>query len=276
MNRRFKQVDVFTDRPFLGNPVAVVIDAEGLDTAAMQRIACWTNLSETTFLLKSSVADYKLRIFTPARELPFAGHPTLGSAHAALESGFVPRKARLRQECAAGVFDLSVEGEKIFVLGPKAKVSEVDAARIGRALGVPAKGLLRIDVGAVWLIAEVRDAAQIAAMKPDLAAIAEESVKYGLAGVTVFAPSNDGKSAIHVRSFAPAHGIPEDPVCGTGNISIAAYLAHIGESRRFGQNYLARQGMQLGRDGKVYMRYDADGIRIGGPCVTCVDGSLIN
>src|SRR3954464_12074261 len=104
----FKQVDVFTDRPFLGNPVAVIIGADGLDAATMQRIACWTNLSETTFLLKSEVADYRLRIFTPRMELPFAGHPTLGSAHAALESGFVSaKKTKIRQECAAGIFDLS-------------------------------------------------------------------------------------------------------------------------------------------------------------------------
>ena len=274
--RRFKQVDVFTDKPFLGNPVAVVIDAEGLDTAAMQRIACWTNLSETTFLLKSGRADYKVRIFTPRKELPFAGHPTLGTAHAALESGFVPKKARLTQECAAGIFHLSVEDGKIFVLGPKPAVSDIDSARVGRALGVPARGLLRIDVGAVWLIGELADAAQLAAMKPDLGLIAEESVKYGMAGVTVFAPSGegDGKSAIHVRSFAPAHGIPEDPVCGTGNIAIAAYLAHSGQAKRYGDRYLARQGMQVGREGQVFMRFDPDGIRIGGPSVTCIDGSL--
>src|ERR687892_995935 len=106
----FKQVDVFTDRPFRGNPVAVVIGAENFDTAEMQRIACWTNLSETTFLLKSSRADYRLRIFTPRQELPFAGHPTIGSAHAALESGFVPRNSRLVQECGAGPVELHVEG----------------------------------------------------------------------------------------------------------------------------------------------------------------------
>jgi len=272
--RRFKQVDVFTAKPFRGNPVAVVVDAEGLDRETMQRIACWTNLSETTFLLKSAVADYKVRIFTPRQELPFAGHPTLGTAHAALESGFVPKKARLKQECAAGVFDLSVEDGRIYVLGPKPKMSEIDSTRIASALGVPAKGLLRIDVGAVWVIGEMADAAQLAATKPDLAAIAEESVRYGLAGVTLFAPSGDPGAAIHVRSFAPAHGINEDPVCGTGNIAVAAYLAQTGQQKKYGDRYLARQGMQVGRDGQVFLRYDADGIRIGGPCVTCVDGTL--
>src|SRR2546428_12226989 len=119
----FKQVDVFTDRPFFGNPVAVVVGAENLDTEDMQRIACWTNLSETTFLLKprAAAADYLLRIFTPRQELPFAGHPTIGSAHAAIESGFVGKKSRLRQECRAGVLELSVDDEKIFGKGPQAR-----------------------------------------------------------------------------------------------------------------------------------------------------------
>src|SRR3954465_4001198 len=121
--RRFKQVDVFTALPFRGNPVAVVIDAEGLDTETMQRIACWTNLSETTFLLESAVADYRLRIFTPREELPFAGHPTLGSAHAALEAGFVSGNKKLRQECGAGIIELSLEDDgRIFLRGPKAKL----------------------------------------------------------------------------------------------------------------------------------------------------------
>ena len=107
---KFKQVDVFTHRPFLGNPVAVVIGGESLEPAAMQRIACWTNLSETTFLLPSKLADYRLRIFTPRQELPFAGHPTIGAAHAALESGFISRKKKITQECGAGIIDLAVRG----------------------------------------------------------------------------------------------------------------------------------------------------------------------
>lgn len=270
--RRFKQVDVFTDKPFLGNPVAVVIDADGLETATMQRIACWTNLSETTFLLPSAVADYKLRIFTPLQELPFAGHPTLGSAHAALESGFVPRKQSLKQECLAGVMDLSVDGHGIFVRGPQAKVAEIDSAALARTLGVAAKGFLRIDVGAIWVIAEVASPGALATAKPDMSALAAASDALEIAGVTLFAAS--GKAEMHVRSFAPAHAIPEDPVCGTGNLSIAAYLRHTGQLERFGDRYLARQGMQLGRDGRVSVRIDGDGVRIGGPSVTCIDGHL--
>ena len=272
MARRFKQVDVFTDEPFLGNPVAVVIDAEGLDTATMQRIAAWTNLSETTFLLPSAAADYKLRIFTPLQELPFAGHPTLGSAHAALESGFVARKKSLRQECLAGIMELSVEGAEIFVRGPQPKLAEIDSARLARTLGVPAKGFLRVDVGAIWVIAEVASPEALAKAKPDMTALADASKALDIAGVTLFAEST--KHEMHVRSFAPAHAIPEDPVCGTGNLSVAAYLRHTGQLERFGSHYLARQGMQLGRAGKVSVRVEGDAVRIGGPCVTCIDGHV--
>jgi predicted PhzF superfamily epimerase YddE/YHI9 len=269
---RFKQVDVFTSRPFYGNPVAVVIGAEGLDTEAMQRIACWTNLSETTFLLPSAVADYRLRIFTPRQELPFAGHPTIGSAHAALESGFIVRKPSLKQECGAGVLDLEVDDEgRIFVKGPQARISTAPAIP-----GVPSVGdRLRIDVGPVWVVGEVPDAQVLAGLVPDMQELAEYSLSEDASGVTLFTNSDDCVSAIHVRSFAPAHGIPEDPVCGSGNLSVGAYLKHTGQADRFGQSYVARQGAALGRDGRVQVRIAHDGIRIGGHAVTCVDGALI-
>lgn len=265
----FKQVDVFTDKPFLGNPVAVVIGAEGLDTETMQRIACWTNLSETTFLLKSVVADYRLRIFTPWQELPFAGHPTIGSAHAAIESGFVSRKSSLKQECGSGIIELDLEKEEIFLRGPQAKISDVR-----KTLPFATK-LLRIDVGAVWVVGEAADSRQLASLQPDMAAITQFSHDFEAAGVTVFAESGEKGSAMHVRSFAPAHGIPEDPVCGSGNLGIAAYLRQTNQVKRFGERYVARQGMQLGRDGRVSVRIDGDGIRIGGHAVTCVDGKLL-
>jgi PhzF family phenazine biosynthesis protein len=267
---RFRQVDVFTDKPFLGNPVAVVIGGDELDAATMQRIACWTNLSETTFLLKSTVADYRLRIFTPRMELPFAGHPTLGSAHAALESGFVKEKRTLRQECGAGIFDLSVDDGKIFVKGPEPKITQVEQIPRMDVLSPP----LRVDVGAVWVVGEIANSAALASLKPDMAALADYSNRHSLAGVTVFARSTDGESAMHVRSFAPAHGIPEDPVCGTGNISVAAYLKEKKLLKSFGERYVARQGMQVGRDGRVFVRVEPDGIRLGGHAVTCVEGSV--
>jgi PhzF family phenazine biosynthesis protein len=264
---RFKQVDVFTERPFFGNPVAVVLDAEGLDTAAMQRIACWTNLSETTFLLPSSKADYRLRIFTPLQELPFAGHPTIGSAHAAIESGFVSRMSTLRQECGAGVIDLTVEGKRIFLKAPQPKVSSVEKI-------IPYGNLVRVDVGPVWMVAELPDAATLAALEPDMAEIAVLSKKFEATGLTLFARSDDAETAIHVRSFAPLHGVPEDPVCGSGNISVAAFLRVTRSLQRFGNHYVARQGMQMGRDGRVSVRVSENQIEIGGQAVTCVDGTL--
>jgi len=270
----FKQVDVFTARPFLGNPVAVVIGAEGLDVQTMQRIAGWTNLSETTFVLKSSKADYRLRIFTPRQELPFAGHPTIGSAHAALESGFVQKKSKLKQECGAGLIELSVEDDgRIFLKGPAAKVERLDT-QIPSIPLAPASAVMKIDVGPVWVVAEASDAAALAALKPDMTALAQWSETLRVTGATVFAPSADRVSSIHVRSFAPAHGIPEDPVCGSGNLSVGVFLRENGLLERFGKTYVARQGMQLGRDGRVFVRVKDNSVEIGGHAVTCVEGTL--
>ena len=267
----FKQVDVFTGRPFAGNPVAVVIGAEALDTRRMQRIAHWTNLSETTFLLKPTQpgADYRLRIFTPREELPFAGHPTVGSAHAALESGFVRASGgRLRQECGAGVLDLSVEEGRIYVRAPQPKLAPAAVPLFGNSRA------LRVDVGPVWIVVDLGDAAEVDDLSPDLAAIAELSDSLRASGVTVFGRTGDVAAPLHVRSFAPAHGIPEDPVCGSGNVAVAAFLRETGLLKAFGPRYVARQGMQVGRDGRVAVRVSADAIEIGGEAVTCVDGTL--
>lgn len=267
----FKQVDVFTARPFFGNPVAVVIGAEGLETAQMQRIAHWTNLSETTFLLRPAQpgADYRLRIFTPRQELPFAGHPTIGSAHAALESGFVKaRDGRLKQECGAGVLDLTVEERRIYVRAPQPKVSPAVVPLFGGSQA------LRVDVGPVWIVVDLGDAADVDNLTPDMTAIAELSDSMRASGVTVFGRTGKADEPIHVRSFAPSHGIPEDPVCGSGNISVAAFLRETGLLKEFGPLYTARQGMQVGRDGRVSVRVSAGEIEIGGEAVTCVDGTL--
>jgi PhzF family phenazine biosynthesis protein len=266
---KFKQVDVFTDKALFGNPVAVVFGGDGLDTETMQRIARWTNLSEATFVLPSQAADYRLRIFSPSQELPFAGHPTIGSAHAAIESGFVPAgKKTIRQECGAGIVELEVDGREIFLKAPPAKLSDV------RGKLPFAKKLLRIAVGPIWITGEVASAEELAALKPDMAALAQFSIDYEATGVTLFAPSDEPTSAVHVRSFAPAHNIPEDPVCGSGNICVAAYLKATNQLERFGNRYVARQGMQMGRDGRVSVHVGLDEIRIGGRSVTCVDGTL--
>lgn len=271
----FKQVDVFTGKPFLGNPVAVVIGAEPLSAGEMQRIAGWTNLSETTFLLKPTQpgASYRLRIFTPRQELPFAGHPTVGSAHAALESGFAKAVGgKLRQECGAGVLDLSVEEtagvRRIFVRAPQPKVEAVDVPMFRGAKA------LRVDVGPIWIVVDLGQARSVDALEPDMPGIEKLSGKLEATGVTVFGRSGSTDTPIHVRSFAPAHGIAEDPVCGSGNISVAAFLRETGLLKEFGPRYTARQGMQVGRDGRVAVRVSADAIEIGGEAVTCVDGTI--
>ena len=281
---RFKQVDVFTGQPFLGNPVAVVLDADDIDPAQMQRIAAWTNLSETTFVLRptSASADYRLRIFTPTGELPFAGHPTVGSAHAVLESDIMPSESRsLRQECLAGVLPLRVDGtgadRRIFVRVPEAKVLRdhgEPADAISSALGArvatrPAP--MAIDVGAVWLVALMEDVESLRRLEPDMTALA----KLGL-GVTVFSLTHGEEAAVHVRSFAPAAGILEDPVCGSGNATVAAYLVETGMLKDIGDEYAASQGTEMGRDGRVHVRVSGNGrvIEIGGNSVTVIEGQI--
>jgi PhzF family phenazine biosynthesis protein len=288
--RACKVVDVFTTRPLLGNPVAVVLDAEGLDTEAMQAIARWTNLSETTFLLppERAGADYRLRIFTPAAELPFAGHPTLGSAHAALEAGRVtPRDGRLVQDCAAGLVTVTVtvtgEGAdrrltldlppaKVTLLTPT-EVSELDAV-LGRPVLRTAPPA-RIDVGPVWIVAELADAAAVIGLEPDLARSAALERSLGATGVTVFGRHAGGDADIEVRSFAPSSGIAEDPVCGSGNGCVAVFRRHHGQLPAGGTSWRAAQGRRCARDGQVAVAVEVTGrIGIGGACVTTFEGRL--
>jgi PhzF family phenazine biosynthesis protein len=286
---RFKQVDVFTGRPFLGNPVAVVLDADDIDPARMQRIATWANLSETTFVLRpsSASADYRLRIFTPAGELPFAGHPTVGSAHAVLESGIAPsQSSSLRQECLAGVLPLTVEGtgpdRRIFVRVPEAKVLRdrgEPTQALSDALGAPVVARpapAAIDVGPIWLVACMEDVESVRRLEPDMAALAKLSRDLGVVGVNVFSVGSDKGAAVHVRSFAPVAGIAEDPVCGSGNATVAAYLASTGMLEKVGESYVASQGTEMGRDGEVFVRVLDSGrhIEIGGRAVTVIDGHI--
>jgi PhzF family phenazine biosynthesis protein len=273
---RFKQVDVFTRTPFRGNPVAVVLDGQGFSTEEMQHIAKWTNLSETTFVLPPTTtsADYLLRIFSPRMELPFAGHPTIGSAHAVLEGGIAKAEGgKLRQECGAGVLDLQVDGDTLWLDSPAAKERAfAEQPLLEKILGVKVLGTPAVfDVGPKWIVAEVADAKLLAGLAPDLQAMAELTDRIGITGVTAYGAANDGQAAIHVRSFAPAHGIPEDPVCGSGNISVATYLRKAG---RFAGGYVAKQGMQMGRDGAVSIRFEGVKVLIGGSAVTCIEGAL--
>jgi len=287
--RTYKVVDVFTRQPFLGNPVAVVLDAEGLDTAAMQAIARWTNLSETTFLLPPTTpgADYRLRIFTPRSELPFAGHPTLGSAHAALEAGRVtPRNGRLVQECGVGLVNLAVQGEgddRRLTFGlPPATVTPLRLADVDALEGVLGHAILRevppaiVNVGAVWVVTQLPSVASLLVLKPDFARSAAFERRLGVTGVSVFAVHDAGEAAIEVRSFAPSCGVDEDPVCGSGNGSVAVFRRDRGQLAAGGASYTAAQGQCVGRAGRVAVHVDADGkVVLGGACVTCVDGTLV-
>jgi PhzF family phenazine biosynthesis protein len=287
MKLDFKQVDVFTDRPFRGNPVAVVLGADALDGAQMQAIANWTNLSETTFVLRPTraAADYRLRIFTPRSELPFAGHPTLGSAHAVLEAGIAAgRNGRLVQECGAGLVDIAIEGagrdRRLMLTLPAGKtraLDEADIVDLEAALGTAldrAPAPVAIDVGPVWITLRLADAAAVLALKPDMGRLAALETRLGVTGVTLFGAGGAG-AAIEVRSFAPSVGVPEDPVCGSGNGAVALFLRDNGLLEQTGRSYIAAQGRCLGRDGQVSVRVAESGaVQLGGACVTCIDGTL--
>ncbi|MFT8863652.1 MAG: PhzF family phenazine biosynthesis protein [Acetobacter fabarum] len=288
MQRTYKVVDVFTKVPFAGNPVAVVLDAQGLDTQAMQAIASWTNLSETTFLLpaQSDKADYQLRIFTPRNELPFAGHPTLGSAHAALEAGrAVPRQGQLVQECGVGLVTLHVNGSGedrslSFALPParQATLDAADRAELEAILGVPVDHTappMMVDVGPVWIVARVSSVEQLLALRPDFGRSQVFEQRLGAIGISVFAAHGPDGVDIEVRSFAPSQGVNEDPVCGSGNGSVAVFR-HVRGILPSGQGgYLATQGGCVGRAGRIFVRVGADGaVDVGGQCVTTVEGRL--
>jgi len=284
----FKQVDVFAGAGLRGNPAGVVIDADDLSDEQMQRVANWMNLSETTFICEptlNSGADYLLRIFTPQQELPFAGHPTVGSAHAYLEHG----GARLdpdvmRMECGAGVLTIRAEGEGesrlIFTETPEAKLVheyENSAGVISEALGVEissANPPAAVSNGPTWTFVHVPEAAMIAAMKPDMAALSRLSEEHGLTGLAVFALTGEDP-AVRIRCFAPFFGVPEDPVTGSANASLPAYLAHYGLLDRTGRSYTASQGLELGRDGRVHVRVrDDERVEIGGQAITVVEGEI--
>lgn len=275
--RAFRQVDVFTRVPMLGNPVAVVLDAHGLDDAAMQAFAAWTNLSETTFVLPPTTpgADYRVRIFTPKSELPFAGHPTLGTAHAVLEAGLAhARDGRLVQECGVGPVELRVaeDGALSFRLPRYAATAVADRAAATGWVGadVALKGAPKLlDVGPVWLIAELAEVEALEALAPDLPALAAFQHASGATGATLYAVGDDG--CVVVRSFAPADGIAEDPVCGSGNGAVAAYRLGAGQISD-GDGYVASQGRQVGRDGRIGIRVEGADIHVGGACVTVIEG----
>jgi PhzF family phenazine biosynthesis protein len=275
MQRRFSQLDVFTQQPLRGNPLAVVHDAAGLSEAHMAAFARWTNLSETTFLLPPSdpAADYRVRIFTPGGELPFAGHPTLGSCHAWLSAGGVPRDAsRVVQECGIGLVDVRRDGARLaFAAPPLRRSGGVDAetsAQVLRALRINRAQALQmqwVDNGPGWIGVRLPDAHTVLDLKPDFVVMAE--LKVGVVG----AYPTGSECAFEVRAFVPALAVPEDPVTGSLNAGLALWLIGAGLAPR---QYVASQGTALGRDGRVHVRRDGDETWIGGDVCPVVTGTV--
>jgi len=283
VKRRFLELDVFAAAPGRGNPLAVVIDAAGLDGPAMQTIAAWLNLSETTFLQPAThaAADYRVRIFTPRQELPFAGHPSVGTAHAVLACGLaMPRDGQLVQECGAGLLPIRVEGEgpqqRIHVRAPRGVERAADGAAVLASLGTGPLGSLPpavIDNGPRWWCIELADESAVRTLAPDLKAMAEANVATATVGVAVFARCPGRPHALAVRAFVPADGIPEDPVTGSANAAITAWLHANGALPA--ERFLSSQGREVGRDGIVECAVDGDGETwIGGQTQTVVEGTM--
>ena len=278
--RRFRHVDVFADRPGAGNPLAVVLDAEGLDAATMQRIAAWTNVIETCFVLPPTTADasYRVRIFTPTRELPFAGHPTIGSCHAWLEDGGKPRSAKvIVQECQVGLVPLRRDGARLAFEAPPLKRSEPDSTLLAPllpVLGLQPHEVLAVqtlDNGPVWLGLLVDQPATVLRLTPDHAQLERLGHNIGVAAVYPDAPA--GSPQLEVRGFAAPMGIAEDPVTGSLNASLAQWLVADG---RVPRRYLAAQGACLDRAGRIHLERDEQGqVWVGGDAVTCISGNVI-
>jgi len=283
MKRAFAQVDVFTATPYLGNPVAVVLNGTGLSTQDMQGFTNWTNLSEATFVLPPThpEADYALRIFCPGRELPFAGHPTLGSCHAWLEAGGVPQGAEVVQECAVGLVRIRRDGQHLAFAAPPLRRSgplpEDEVLRIAHGLGVTRQDILHhawCDNGPQWRGVMLASAAQVLALKPNAQILA--GMEVGVVAPLEKEPL-DGKhgpaEAFEVRAFFPGNaGLTEDPVTGSLNAALGQWLIGAGLAPA---HYVARQGTALGRAGRVHVQQDAQGqVWVGGESVVCIQGHV--
>ena len=273
MQRPFRQVDVFGSGPYTGNPVAVVLDGDGLSGEQMQRLANWTNLSETTFVLppEDPEADYRLRIFTPVSELPFAGHPTLGSAHAWLESGGSPRRPNVViQECGVGLVSLRPTAGRIaFAAPPMVRTGPLEQALVDElyaAFGIDGATVVDsqwVDNGPGWVALLLSSAEEALAVKPGF-------VDRSVGVVGPYPP--DGPAAFEVRGFFPKDGaMVEDPATGSLNASLAQWLLSSGRATA---PYVASQGTALGRAGRVFIEEHEGAVWVGGTAVTCVEGSI--
>ncbi|HVI57401.1 MAG TPA: PhzF family phenazine biosynthesis protein [Luteimonas sp.] len=286
--RPYLQLDVFADRPGAGNPLAVVLDAQGLDDEAMQAIARWTRLPETTFVFPatSRSADYGIRIFSPRREVPFAGHPSVGTAHAVLEAGLAtPRDGLLVQQGVAGELPLRVQGSgparTIAVRTPRARVMETagpDDPRLRAALASLPLGALPpalMDGGRRWWLAEIRDEATLRAIEPDWTAIGALAQSTDSMGLCVFARSDDPVYYLAVRAFVGAPAQFEDAASGAANATLAAWLASRGALPSADGHYRVSQGREVGHDAIIELFVDGDGeVWSGGRVRTVVSGRI--
>lgn len=281
----FVQVDAFASRPLYGNPAAVVFDADDIPAETMQKIAREMNLSETVFILRPTVAeaDYRARIFTPQSELPFAGHPTIAAAHAVLERFTHKADANLlRQECGIGLVPvevLSVDGERLLRMtqaSPDHRATDLTRETVAQMLGCTENDLADtpfevVSTGVPWLVVQITFDA-ISKLQPDHGLITRECRALRAAGITVFAERPDGPR-LRLRTFAPGEGVAEDPVCGSGNGSVAAYVARHIDATAAG-SYVAEQGIEIGRDGLIHASWGPEGIRIGGAAAVSARGQL--
>lgn len=278
--REFKQVDVFTATAYRGNPLAVVLDGAGLDDEAMQSFARWTNLSETTFLLPPTQpgADYRVRIFTPGGELPFAGHPTLGSCHAWLEAGGTPRRAEeILQECGVGLVRIRRDAPRLAFAAPAMKRSAPSPAvlaDVAVALGLKQQQLVAaqvLDNGPLWLALLLDRPQTVLRLEPDHGALKSLGQKVGVAAIV--ADADASSPALEVRAFAAPIGIEEDPVTGSLNASMAQWLIADGHMPAA---YVAAQGTCLARAGRVHLgQDDSKQVWVGGESVTCINGKVL-
>jgi PhzF family phenazine biosynthesis protein len=279
--RAFKQVDVFTATPYRGNPLAVVLDASGMSDDAMQHFAHWTHLSETAFLLAPAddAADYRVRIFTPGGELPFAGHPTLGSCHAWLEAGGKPRNREfVIQESKTGLVRIRREGSRLAFAAPPLTRSAPSPAllpQVAAALGVKASQVIAaqtLDNGPAWITLLLDNPQTVLKLSPDHLALKNLGVKVGVAAIYEGSVDDQDAPLLEVRAFAAASGIPEDPVTGSLNASLAQWLIAEGHLPTC---YLAAQGACLQRAGRVHLEQDPRGqVWVGGESVTCISGTV--
>jgi PhzF family phenazine biosynthesis protein len=284
----YLQLDVFPATPGGGNPLGVVVDARGWPSEEMQRFAAWTNLVETTFLLppENDAANYHLRIFTPTKEIPFAGHPSIGSAHAALDTGFATaHDGRLIQQCGAGLLPIRIEGKResreLFIQAPAAKDvtdSAADRSVLNAALGDRHTGRLPpalIEGGRRWWVAEFADEDSVRSWKPDHSAIGELAKLDNCLGLCVFARCENSDYQLVVRAFPAGVGIVEDPASGAANGLIAAWIAMREPEGELARGYRVSQGREMGHDASITLRIDAGGdVWVGGRTQTIADRTL--